>query len=99
MFDETDSPLSFGKDSSTDQDIFSESTGMIRVILDDPPTDPSVSASIETLMETLAEKTDTFGKVRSGITDDNQDAGGFVPGLVTEGDGAVKTNGIAKPEE
>lgn len=74
---------------------------MIRVSLDDRPVDPNdVSASIVSLMETLAETTDTFKRVKSGITEDDQDAGEFVPGLsITEDDG-VKANGsVAKPRE
>lgn len=98
LFDEIDS-LSFEKDSITDDDETSRgSTEMIRILLDDHPTDPSdVSASIETFTGT----TDHFKRIKPGVVGGDKDMGVFVPELfVTGGDGAVKRNGsVAKPEE
>lgn len=72
---------------------------MIRVSLDDLPTDPGdVSASIETLMET----TDTFKRVKPGVLGGGSGMGEFMPELlVTEGNDVVKSNGGpgVKPEE
>lgn len=100
LFDEIDSQsLSFDRDSITDQETSRGSTEMIRVSLDDLPTDPSdVSASIETLVET----TDTFKRVKPGVLGGDSGMGGFMSELlVTEGDDVVKANGGGgvKPEE
>lgn len=97
LFDEIDT-LSFEKDNITDEETFRGSTEMIRIILDDHPTDPSdVSASIETLTET----TDNFKRIKPRVVGDDKDMGEFVPELlVAGGDGAVKRNGsVVKPEE
>lgn len=108
LFDEADGlgvlPLFFSKYSTTDQETSSRgSTDMTQVSLDDLPTEnpgdvsASTEKSIETLMETLVETTDTFKEVAG----DDKDVKEAIPELlVTEGDGAAKLNdAIAKPEQ
>lgn len=95
LFDEIDTlSLSFERDSITDEETSRGSTEMIRILLDDHPTDPSnVSASVRT----LTESTDNFRRIKPGVIGD--DMGEFVPELVVT-EGAVKRNGsVARPEE
>lgn len=111
LFDEADDlgvlPLFFNK-LITDQEVSPQvPIEMTQVILDDLPTEnlgdvsASTEKSIETLMETLAETTDTFKEVKPRVAEDDKDAKEVVPVLlVTGGDGVVKADGaVVKPEE
>lgn len=113
LFDEADGlgvlPLFFNNNNANaKQEAYSPEPTEMTQAIDDPPTEnpgdvsASTDNSIETLMETLAETTDTFKEVKIRVAEDDKDAKEVVPpeySLIPEGDGASDAKVPAKESE